>query len=163
MMLRSAAGQLHPHYLVRNGRAVDGIVHENDFPVVTEFSEECRVRADSFMQTVIDGKSESGPSRIAPGSRRNIMNAHRPFGSRGQLAVEQIQGEHLGGHLVAVFIHPQHVVGKYLVEIADIALVVCIHARFDQIHQRARRRRCRTPALNGPAFGPNVGILNGVV
>src|SRR5947209_7914740 len=92
------------------------------------------------MQTVIDGKSESRPSRIAPGSRRNIMHAHRPFGSRGQLAVEQIQGEHLGGHLVAVFIHPQHIVGKYLVEIADVALLYA-----------------STPALTRSTSGPGGG------
>src|SRR5438552_13960290 len=96
------------------------------------------------MQTVIDGKSESRPSRIAPGPRRNIMHAHRPFGSRGQLAVEQIQGEHLGGHLVCRLLLEKKKVVKYLVEIADITFVVCIHAPFVQLHSRTSRSPGRT-------------------
>ena len=70
------------------------------------------MRADSFINAIIYCKSEGRPTRVAPGSRRDVMHRHYSFGGRGQLAVEQIQGERFGRHFVPVFIHPQNVLGK---------------------------------------------------
>src|SRR5262245_56815960 len=103
---------------VWNGRSVDGSVNEYDFPVVAGFLEESRVHADSFVDSIIDGIRESSPRSVAPGSGRDVMDAHVSFRRRGHLSVDEIQGEHFTGQLVPVFIHPQNVVRKDFFEIA---------------------------------------------
>ena len=110
------------------------------------------MRAHSFIDSIIDGEGERCPSGIAPGSGRDVVHRHGPLGTRRQLAIKQVQGEHLGRHLMPVFIHPEDIIGKELIEIADVAFVIRIHRCFDQIDERTRRRRSRTAALNRPAF-----------
>ena len=134
---------------MRDGESVDGSVNQHDFPVIADFTQECRVHSDPFIHAIIDGVGESSPCGVAPGSGCDVMHAHFSFGRRGHLAVDEIQGEHLTGQFVPVFVHPQDLVGKRLFEIADVALVVRVNSGLDETDQGTWWGRCGTAAMNG--------------